>query len=101
MFAMVGFLAVLPAYAQQKVFAYELKNEWPLALSKGSTVIVKIPTYFWQGEKDQRKDLKIWTPSRTKKAPPALGLPISSTSQTFLANRIVPQAAFLPVGNLR
>jgi len=61
------------ASAQQKVFAYELKKEWPLAFAKGSTVVVKIPTRLWQEENDQRKDLKLWSPFSNEKGPAGTG----------------------------
>lgn len=72
--ALLCLIAVLPANAEQKVFAYELKNEWPLALPKGSTVVVKIPIRFWQDEKDQRNDLKIWLPFKDERGPSGDGL---------------------------
>ncbi len=73
-FVLVSFLAVLPACAQQKVLASELKKQWPLTLAKGSTVVVKIPTHYWQDEKDQRKGLNIWSPFKNEKGPSGTGL---------------------------
>jgi hypothetical protein len=72
--ALVCLIAALPTNAEQKAFAYELKNEWLLALPRGSTVVVRIPTRFWQVEKDQRKDLKIWTPFKDERGPSGTGL---------------------------
>lgn len=62
------------ANAQQKAFADELRKEWPLALPRGSTVVVKIPINLWRAETDQRKDLKIWTPFKDERGPSGTGL---------------------------
>ena len=72
--ALVFLMAVLPAYAEQKAFAYVAKHEWPLSLPMGSTVVVKIPVRFWQAEKDQRKDLKIELPFKDERGPSGSGL---------------------------
>jgi hypothetical protein len=59
--------AALPARAAQKAFAYELKNDWPLSIPKGSRVVVKIPTHFWAAENLERKNLKIDLPFKGEK----------------------------------
>ena len=72
--AAVCLMAALPTKAEQKAFAYELKNEWPLAVPKGSSVVVKIPLRFWQPEMDQRRDVRISLPFKDEKGPSGTGV---------------------------
>src|SRR5260370_40825371 len=72
-FTLVSLLAV-PAHDQQKVLSSELKKQWPLTLAKGNTVVVRIPTHYWQVEHDQRKGLDIWSPFKNEKGPSGTGL---------------------------
>jgi hypothetical protein len=65
---LVLLVVVRPAWAEQKAFAYELKQEWPLTLPKGTTVILKIPLQFWLQEKEERRDFKIELPFQDERS---------------------------------
>lgn len=43
----------------QKVFAYELKKDWPPTIQKGSVVVLRVPRALWRRENLDRGDLKI------------------------------------------